>query len=71
MAAPPTEFDFGVLRQQNVLAFYVAVDDVVGVQVGQTLEEEEDGERDESGAVDGGRRGRRRRSLTLRISLEM
>lgn len=40
MVAPPTEFDFGVLRQQNVLAFYVAVDDVVGVQVGQTLEEE-------------------------------
>lgn len=54
MAAPPTEFDFGVLRQQNVLAFYVAVDDVVGVQVGQTLEEEEEGERDESGAVDRG-----------------
>lgn len=52
--APPTEFDFGVLRQQNVLAFYVAVDDVVGVQVGQTLEEEEEGERDESGAVDRG-----------------
>lgn len=42
--APPTKFDFGVLRQQNVLAFYVAVDDVVGVQVGQTLKEEE-GER--------------------------
>lgn len=57
MAAPPTEFDFGVLRQQNVLAFYVAVDDVVGVQVGQTLGEEEEGERDESGAVDRGRGG--------------
>lgn len=35
--APPTKFDFSVLRQQNVLAFDVTVDDVVGVQVGQTL----------------------------------
>lgn len=42
MVAPPTEFDFCVLRQQNILAFDVAVDDVVGVQVGQTLWEEEE-----------------------------
>lgn len=35
--APPTKFDFSVLRQQNVLAFDVTVDDVMGVQVGQTL----------------------------------
>lgn len=41
VVAPPTEFDFGVLRQQNVLAFDVAVDDVVGMQVGQTLVERE------------------------------
>jgi len=32
-----TEFDFGILRQQDVLALDVAVDNVVGVKVGQTL----------------------------------
>lgn len=37
VVAPPTELDFSVFRQQNVLAFDVTVDDVVGVQVGQTL----------------------------------
>lgn len=37
VVAPPTKFDFSVLREQNVLAFDVAVDDVVGMQVGQTL----------------------------------
>lgn len=35
--APHTEFDFSVLREQNVLAFDVTVDDVVGMKVGQTL----------------------------------
>lgn len=32
-----TQLDVGVLRQQHVLPLDVAVDDAVGVQVGQTL----------------------------------
>ena len=34
-----TQLDFGVLRQQNVLALDVSMDDVVGVEVGETLRE--------------------------------
>lgn len=59
--APPTEFDFSVLRQQNVLAFDVAVDDMVGVQVGQTLwGEEERGVSRRGGGGKGRREGRGR-----------
>lgn len=39
-ASEHTQLDLGVLSQQDVLAFDVTVDDVVGMQVGQTLNQE-------------------------------
>lgn len=35
---PRTQFDFGVFRQQHVLSLDVTMDDVVSVQVSQTLQ---------------------------------
>lgn len=33
-----TQFDFGVLREQNILPLYVPVDHMMGVEMGKTLE---------------------------------
>lgn len=39
---PLTQFNFSVLSQQDVLAFYVAVNHVVGMQMWQTLRKAEE-----------------------------
>lgn len=34
-----TQFDFGVLGEQNILSLNVSVDHMVGVKMGKTLED--------------------------------
>lgn len=34
-----TQFDFGVLREQNILSLDVSVDHMMGVKMGKTLED--------------------------------